>query len=180
LPGRDEELALRLVDHVHYTLGQYRPDDPRTGWEESARRWPQVPVHVSRSCGWDPGAAPARANSREHSAVSWPVLFLSLRCWMGYRAVVEWVKDSPGRAMGVVPGTLHVRVAVGSQPDALGPESSGPRPGHHGREDPNLPSTTAAGEGDEAHPRHIERAKARKMSMAGRLDQSDHGGIRCR
>jgi hypothetical protein len=40
---------------------------------------------------------------------------------MGYRAVVEWVKDSAGRAMGVVPGTLHVRVAVGSQPDVLGP-----------------------------------------------------------
>jgi hypothetical protein len=109
------------------------------------------------------GAVPARANSREPSAVSCPVLFLSLGCWMGYRAVVEWVKDSPDRAMGVVPGTLHVRVAVGSQPDALGPESSGPRPGHHGREDPNLPSTTAAGEGDEAHPRHIERAEARKI-----------------
>jgi hypothetical protein len=55
---------------------------------------------------------------------------------MGYRAVVEWVKDSPGRAMGVVPGTLHVCVAVGSQPDVLGPESSGSRPGRHGREDP--------------------------------------------
>jgi hypothetical protein len=67
------------------------------------------------------GAAPARVNSREHSAVSWPVLFLSLGCWMGYCAVVEWVKDSPDRAVGVVPGTLHVRVAVGSKPDALGP-----------------------------------------------------------
>jgi hypothetical protein len=99
------------------------------------------------------GAAPVRANSREHSAVSWPVLFLSLGCWMGCRAVVEWVKDSPDRAMGVVPDTLHVRVAVGSQPDALGPE---------------------------AHPRHTERVEARKMSMAGKLDQSDHGGIRCR
>jgi hypothetical protein len=32
---------------------------------------------------------------------------------MGYRAVVEWVKGSPDRAMGVVPGTLHVRMAVG-------------------------------------------------------------------
>jgi hypothetical protein len=40
---------------------------------------------------------------------------------MGYCAVVEWVKDSPDRAVGVVPGTLHVRVAVGSKPDALGP-----------------------------------------------------------
>ena len=107
-------------------------------------------------------------------------LFLLLGCWMGYRAVVEWVKDSPDRAMGVVPDTLHVRVAVGSQPDALGPESSGSRLGRHEREDPNLPRTTAAGEGDEAHPRQIERPEARKMSLAGKLDQSDHGGIRCR
>jgi len=26
------ELALRLVDQVHYVLGRHRPDDPRTGW----------------------------------------------------------------------------------------------------------------------------------------------------
>jgi hypothetical protein len=26
------ELALRLVDQVHHTLGRYRDDDPRTGW----------------------------------------------------------------------------------------------------------------------------------------------------
>jgi len=26
------ELALRLVDQVHHTLGRYREDDPRTGW----------------------------------------------------------------------------------------------------------------------------------------------------
>ena len=25
-------LALRLVDQVHHTLGQHRPDDPRRGW----------------------------------------------------------------------------------------------------------------------------------------------------
>jgi hypothetical protein len=32
--GRAEyaELALRLVDRVHHTLGWYRADDPRTGW----------------------------------------------------------------------------------------------------------------------------------------------------
>jgi hypothetical protein len=29
---RYTELALRLVDRVHHTLGQHRPDDPRTGW----------------------------------------------------------------------------------------------------------------------------------------------------
>jgi hypothetical protein len=29
---RYEELALRLVDRVHHTLGWHRPDDPRTGW----------------------------------------------------------------------------------------------------------------------------------------------------
>jgi len=26
------ELALKLVDRVHHTLGRHRPDDPRTGW----------------------------------------------------------------------------------------------------------------------------------------------------
>ncbi len=26
------ELALRLVEQVHHTLGRHRPDDPRTGW----------------------------------------------------------------------------------------------------------------------------------------------------
>jgi hypothetical protein len=30
--GRHRELALRLVDRVHHTLGRYRPDDSRTGW----------------------------------------------------------------------------------------------------------------------------------------------------
>ncbi len=30
--GRYHELALRLVDQVHHTLGQHRPDDTRTGW----------------------------------------------------------------------------------------------------------------------------------------------------
>jgi hypothetical protein len=29
--GRHRELALRLVDSVHHTLGRYRPDDSRTG-----------------------------------------------------------------------------------------------------------------------------------------------------
>jgi hypothetical protein len=50
-------------------------------------------ARASRSC--------SREFPREHSAVSWPVRFLSLGCWMGYRAVVEWVKDSPDRAVGV-------------------------------------------------------------------------------
>lgn len=27
-----QDLALRLVDQVHHTLGRYREDDPRTGW----------------------------------------------------------------------------------------------------------------------------------------------------
>jgi hypothetical protein len=27
-----KELALRLVDQVHWVLGRHRPDDPRTGW----------------------------------------------------------------------------------------------------------------------------------------------------
>jgi hypothetical protein len=26
------ELALKLVEHVHHSLGRHRPDDPRTGW----------------------------------------------------------------------------------------------------------------------------------------------------
>jgi hypothetical protein len=30
--GRYQGLALRLVDHVHHTLGRHRRDDPRTGW----------------------------------------------------------------------------------------------------------------------------------------------------
>jgi hypothetical protein len=30
--GRHRETALRLVDQVHHTLGQYRPDDTRRGW----------------------------------------------------------------------------------------------------------------------------------------------------
>jgi hypothetical protein len=30
--GRYRELALRLVDQVHHTLGRHRPDDTRTGW----------------------------------------------------------------------------------------------------------------------------------------------------
>jgi hypothetical protein len=30
--GRYHELALRLVDQVHHTLGQHRSDDTRTGW----------------------------------------------------------------------------------------------------------------------------------------------------
>jgi hypothetical protein len=30
--GRYRELALRLVDQVHHTLGRHRPDDARTGW----------------------------------------------------------------------------------------------------------------------------------------------------
>jgi len=29
---RHTELALRLVDQVHHTLGRHRPDDPRSGW----------------------------------------------------------------------------------------------------------------------------------------------------
>lgn len=29
---RYKDLALRLVDQVHYTLGRHREDDPRTGW----------------------------------------------------------------------------------------------------------------------------------------------------
>ena len=29
---RYTELALRLVDQVHHTLGRHRDDDPRTGW----------------------------------------------------------------------------------------------------------------------------------------------------
>jgi hypothetical protein len=29
---RYRELALRLVDRVHHTLGRHRPDDPRRGW----------------------------------------------------------------------------------------------------------------------------------------------------
>jgi hypothetical protein len=29
---RYRELALRLVDRVHHTLGRHRPDDPRQGW----------------------------------------------------------------------------------------------------------------------------------------------------
>ncbi|MGD8825308.1 MAG: hypothetical protein PVI24_10030 [Myxococcales bacterium] len=29
---RYRDLALRLVDQVHHTLGKHRPDDPRTGW----------------------------------------------------------------------------------------------------------------------------------------------------
>jgi hypothetical protein len=29
---RCEDLALRLVDRVHHTLGRHRPDDPRRGW----------------------------------------------------------------------------------------------------------------------------------------------------
>ena len=40
-------LALRLVDQVHSTLGRHREDDPRTGWisgraEEDGRRHPTV------------------------------------------------------------------------------------------------------------------------------------------
>ena len=30
--GRHRESALRLVDHVHHTLGRHRSDDVRTGW----------------------------------------------------------------------------------------------------------------------------------------------------
>ena len=29
---RHRELALRLIDRVHHTLGRHRPDDPRQGW----------------------------------------------------------------------------------------------------------------------------------------------------
>jgi len=32
------ELALRLVDQVHHTLGQHRPDDRRRGWISVASR----------------------------------------------------------------------------------------------------------------------------------------------
>lgn len=47
---RDElwqQLALRLIDQVHYTLGRHRGDDPRTGWisglgEESGRDHPTI------------------------------------------------------------------------------------------------------------------------------------------
>ncbi len=46
--ARDEQyldLALRLVDQVHHTLGRHREDDPRTGWisgldEKEGRRHP--------------------------------------------------------------------------------------------------------------------------------------------
>jgi hypothetical protein len=39
------DLALRLVDQVHYILGRYRPDDPRQGWisglsQDEGRRHP--------------------------------------------------------------------------------------------------------------------------------------------
>ena len=42
---RWQNLALRLVDQVHYTLGRHREDDPRTGWisghtEEEGRKHP--------------------------------------------------------------------------------------------------------------------------------------------
>ncbi|MDD1655403.1 MAG: hypothetical protein LUO91_06845, partial [Methanomicrobiales archaeon] len=30
--ARYRDLALRLVDQVHRTLGRHRPDDPRQGW----------------------------------------------------------------------------------------------------------------------------------------------------
>ncbi|MDD1663565.1 MAG: hypothetical protein LUQ60_07460 [Methanomicrobiales archaeon] len=41
------DLALRLVDQVHHTLGRHRPDDQRTGWisglgEEEGERHPTV------------------------------------------------------------------------------------------------------------------------------------------
>lgn len=40
-----QDLALRLVDQVHYTLGRHREDDPRTGWisglaEEQGKKHP--------------------------------------------------------------------------------------------------------------------------------------------
>jgi len=43
--GRDLDLALRLVDQVHHTLGRHRPDDSREGWisglaEEEGERHP--------------------------------------------------------------------------------------------------------------------------------------------
>ena len=34
--ARDRELALRLVDQVHHTLGRHRPDDARRGWSGTA------------------------------------------------------------------------------------------------------------------------------------------------
>jgi hypothetical protein len=42
---RHLDLALRLVDQVHHTLGRYRSDDPRQGWisgldEETGERHP--------------------------------------------------------------------------------------------------------------------------------------------
>ncbi|MCG6534335.1 MAG: hypothetical protein L7F78_06510, partial [Syntrophales bacterium LBB04] len=44
---RWQQLALRLVDQVHYTLGRHREDDPRNGWisgqnEESGRNHPTM------------------------------------------------------------------------------------------------------------------------------------------
>jgi len=42
-----QNLALRLVDQVHYILGRHREDDPRTGWisghtEEEGRKHPTI------------------------------------------------------------------------------------------------------------------------------------------
>ncbi len=48
------DLAKKLVDQVHATLGRYREDDPRTGWlsglpDEAARRHPTLVSHTHRT-----------------------------------------------------------------------------------------------------------------------------------
>jgi hypothetical protein len=179
LPGRDEELALRLVDHVHYTLEQYRPDDPRTGEEEIARLWPQVLFMLSRSCDWDPGGG---ACSREFPRTFRRVVACPLpvpgvldglprrgRMGQGFTGSCDWASCRAPCTSALRSGRSLTHSALSHL--ALGRAATAV--------DPNLPSTTAAGEG-EALPRHIECVEARKMSMAGKLDQSDHGGIRCR
>ncbi|MBA2246070.1 MAG: hypothetical protein H0W11_14025 [Gemmatimonadetes bacterium] len=66
-PEAQRELALRLVDQVHHTLGRHRPDDPRTGWisgpdEEEGRRHPtrgglRIGKHLPERKPDEPGAS---------------------------------------------------------------------------------------------------------------------------
>ena len=50
--GRYRELALRLIDQVHRSLGQHRADDPRAGWlsglheQEAAAHPPRAGLRI--------------------------------------------------------------------------------------------------------------------------------------
>jgi hypothetical protein len=63
---------------------------------------------------------------------------------MGHRTVVEWVKNSPDRAVASCRAPCTSTLRWGRSLRHSAAESSGAWPGRHGHWTPNLPSLTVA------------------------------------